>query len=550
MCALGAVKMKVRSAHAFVLGLLVLSLFGAVLTSRTQPTSAEASGITLTWFTASGSATGGKRIHLRVKSSAPAPVGGLNVALTSSDPSIPVPPYAHINSGATEELIGITTVPVVNTKTVTVTASLGGVTKTKQVTILEAYHSSLSLQSRIRAGGLGKVIVRLSGRAPVGGITVNLSTTRPDVFLLPATAHIEPGAASAILKVSATSNQVGDTNIKVTSLYPKLGNTFTKNAIVRHYDVATPTATATLEPTNTATEVPTATSTATDVPTATATDVPTSTPTKVPTATATATDVPTATATSTDVPTSTPTDEPTATATETDVPTATPTETEVPTATETEVPTATATETEVPTATPTETEVPTATPTETEIPTATPTETEIPTATPTETEVPTATPTETEVPTATPTETEVPTATATATDVPTATPTNTEVPTATATATDVPTATPTNTAVPVPLNITASATSVPRGSTVQLTVCLANSPLSDLTITWAPSDTKIGNAANYGSITIPAGTTGSGLCFTVDVVGLNNGGGKPVGSAYMIFTIGTQTVNSPVITWT
>ena len=60
----------------------------------------------------------------------------------------------------------------------------------------------------------------------------------------------------------------------------------------------------------------------------------------------------------------------------------------------------------------------------------------------------------------------------------------------------------------------------------------------------------LGNAANYGSITIPAGTTGSGLCFTVDVVGLNNGGGKPVGSAYMIFTIGTQTVNSPVITWT
>ncbi|HYP60891.1 MAG TPA: hypothetical protein VEQ36_10740, partial [Thermomicrobiales bacterium] len=279
--------MKVRSAHAFVLGLLVLSLFGAVLTTRTQPTSAEASGITLTWFTASGSATGGKRIHLRVKSSAPAPVGGINVALTSSDPAIPVPAYAHINSGATEEIIGITTVPVLNTKTVTVTASLGGVTKTKQVTILEAYHSSLSVQSRIRAGGLGKVIVRLSGRAPAGGITVNLSTTRPDVFLLPATAHIEPGEASAILKVFATSNQVGDTNIKVTSLYPKLGNTFTKNAIVRHYDVATPTATATTQPTETATEVPTATETATEVPTAT------STATDVPTATSTATEEPT-----------------------------------------------------------------------------------------------------------------------------------------------------------------------------------------------------------------------------------------------------------------
>ena len=408
------------------------------------------------------------------------------MALTSSDPSIPVPPYAHINSGATEEIIGITTVPVVNTKTVTVTASLGGVTKSKQVTILEAYHSSLSLQSRIRAGGLGKVIVRLSGRAPVGGITVNVSTTRPDVFLIPATAYIEPGAASATLKVQATADQVGDINIKVTSLYPKLGNTFTKKAIVRHYDVVVPTATATLEPTATNTATPELTSTKTATPLPTATE----TATAEPTATSTATDEPTATSTATD--------EPTATPTATDEPTSTPTD--APTSTPTEEPTATSTATEEPTAT------------------WTPTETEVPTATATETEVPTATPTETEVPTATPTET--------ATDVPTATPTNTEVPTATATATDVPTATPTNTAIPAPLTVTGSITSVPRGSTVQFTVCLQSSPASAVTITWAPSDSKYGNASNYGSITIPAGATGSQLCFMVDFSGLNNGGAR------------------------
>src|SRR4029078_7796831 len=104
------------------------------------------------------------------------------------------------------DLVGITTVPVLNTKSVTVTASLGGVTKSKQVKILEAYHSSLSLQRRIRAGGLGRVTVRLSGRAPAGGITVNLSTTRSDVFLLPATAHIEPGNASGALQGQDTRN--------------------------------------------------------------------------------------------------------------------------------------------------------------------------------------------------------------------------------------------------------------------------------------------------------------------------------------------------------
>jgi hypothetical protein len=204
----------------------------------------------------------------------------------------------------------------------------------------------------------------------------------------------------------------------------------------------------------------------------------------------------------------------------------------------------------VPTATATNTEVPTATATNTEVPTATATETEVPTATPTETEVPTATATSTEVPTATPTETEVPTATATNTEVPTATATNTEVPTATATNTAVPTATATNTAIPQPLAISANATTVTRGSVVQLTVCLVASPGANVTISWAPqADSPFLNASNYGSTTILAGATGSDLCITVPFAGLNNGGGKPNGTAHMVFTVNGVTQNSPDITW-
>jgi hypothetical protein len=428
---------------------MLMALSGAVLIPGGSIEASSYDGA-LHWLYASGSATGGKRVHLRVVLTKPAPDGGVNIPLSSSDPSIPVPAYAHVDSGQTEEIVGITTVPVLNTKNVTVTATYAGVSRSKTVTIFEPVHSSLSVQSRIRAGGLGKVIVRLSGRAPAGGITVNMSTNTPAVFLIPATAYIPAGAASATLKVSATSNQVGDTYISVTSLYPKLNNTFTKNAIVRHYDVVDPTAT----PTNT--EVPTAT------------------------------------------------------------------------ATNTEVPTATATNTEVPTATPTNTEVPTATATDTEVPTATATNTEVPTATPTNTEVPTATPTETEVPTATPTNTEVPTATNTA----------------------VPTATATNTAVPQPLAISAGATTVARGSVVPLTVCLVASPSSDVTISWAPQpDSPFLNASNYGSTTILAGATGQDLCVTVPFAGLNNGGGKPTGTAHMVFTVNGVTQDSPDITW-
>ena len=177
--------------------------------------------------------------------------GGLNVPLSSNNPAVPVPAFAHVNSGATEELVGITTKPVVDTVGVTVTATYKGVVKSRVITIKEPFHSSLSLQSVIRAGGQGRVTVRLSGRAPAGGITVLLSTDRSDKFDLPPSVTVQPGAASAILKVNAT-DQLPDVPISVTSHYQKgaINNTYTKNAIIRHFETSTPT------PTPTATSTP------------------------------------------------------------------------------------------------------------------------------------------------------------------------------------------------------------------------------------------------------------------------------------------------------
>jgi len=183
--------------------------------------------------------------------SEPAPVGGLDIPLSSNNPAVPVPAHAHVNTGATEELIGVTTKPVVDTVNVTVTANYKGVVKSRIITIKEPFHSSLSLQSVIRAGGQGRVTVRLSGRAPTGGITVQLSTDRSDKFALPTSVTVLEGAASAILKVNAT-DQLPDVPISVTSHYQKgsINNTYTKNAIIRHFDTSTPT------PTPTATSTP------------------------------------------------------------------------------------------------------------------------------------------------------------------------------------------------------------------------------------------------------------------------------------------------------
>jgi hypothetical protein len=253
-----------RAIRAF----FVVALIGAfaVHVEAPRPVSAAA---TLVSMSASGSATGGKRVHIRVVISEPAPVGGLDIPLSSNNPAVPVPSHAHVNSGATEELVGVTTRPVVDTVIVTVTASYKGVVKSRPITIKEPIHSSLSLQSVIRAGGQGRVTVRLSGRAPVGGITVQLSTDRSDKFALPTSVTVLEGAASAILKVNAT-DQVPDVPISVTSHYQKgsINNTYTKNAIIRHF-TATPTPTATNP-----TDVPSITPTWTMTPTATATPDP------------------------------------------------------------------------------------------------------------------------------------------------------------------------------------------------------------------------------------------------------------------------------------
>ncbi len=119
-----------RAIRAF----FVVALIGAfaVHVEAPRPVSAAA---TLVSMSASGSATGGKRVHIRVVISEPAPVGGLNIPLSSNNPAVPVPSHAHVNSGATEELVGVTTRPVVDTVIVTVTASYKGVFKSRPITI-------------------------------------------------------------------------------------------------------------------------------------------------------------------------------------------------------------------------------------------------------------------------------------------------------------------------------------------------------------------------------------------------------------------------------
>jgi hypothetical protein len=326
---------------------LILAIVG---TGVGSPSSVSANASLVHLF-GSGSATGGKRIHYRLKISEPAPSGGINVPVTTDDPAIPGFTI-HVDSGQTEKTVGITTKPVLSTRTVTATATYNGVSESHATVILEAFHSSLLTQTVCRAGGVCRIIPRLSGRAPAGGIDITMSTDNPSVLKLSSPAHIPEGAASLYMRVS-TTDQAGDVTVHVTSTYdsPSLPvKTFTNTIIVRHFST---TVTATATATKTPTKTPTTTATVTKTPTKTATA--TKTPTKTPCPCATSTPTKTNTPTVTNTPTKTNTPTATGTPTKTNTPTATGT----PTATHTPTGTPTPTHTPTSTATPTKTNTPT-----------------------------------------------------------------------------------------------------------------------------------------------------------------------------------------------
>src|SRR6476661_6091814 len=360
-------------------------------------TSDAGAASTLTRLAASGSATGGRYVTIRVELSGPAPAGGATVQLRANSPLVPVPASILVPAGATQETIQVKTVPTLTTTDVTITARFGGVTRTRVITVKEPVLSSMYVQSVIRAGGNGRITVRISGNAPAGGIVVNVKSNRPSILPLPGDVTIPAGRHSITLKPDAA---MVATDVFVNVIGRQDGMQVVQSTIIRHF--------ASTAPTPTATSTPTATETSTSTETATATASPTSTP--EPSVTQTETPIPTGTSTSTAEPIATNTPEPTATNT----PDPTATQTSAATPTETTAPTATSTSTATQTPPSTATSTATATLTSTPEPTATATATE--TATPEPTATATASPTP--EPTSTPTETSTPTATATPTEVP------------------------------------------------------------------------------------------------------------------------------------
>ena len=135
---------------------------------------------TLASFTlAASTVTGGASTTGTLTLSAAAPAGRTTtVTLTSTDPSIQVPPSVAIPSGSTTATFAVTTLVVTSQHVATITATLGSVmlNATLTVTPAAAAVSQIFFNPPSVVGGQASTgTVVLNSPAPAGGVTVTLS---------------------------------------------------------------------------------------------------------------------------------------------------------------------------------------------------------------------------------------------------------------------------------------------------------------------------------------------------------------------------------------
>jgi len=114
---------------------------------------------------------------------------------------------------------------------VTITAKYQGVTKSKIIVIYEPYISSISLPSTIETNSTARVYVRLTGRAPAGGITISTQSSWPGMLPVPPSVTAAEGAASASFLTTAANTTENRT---VTITAKSKGITLAKTTVVTY----------------------------------------------------------------------------------------------------------------------------------------------------------------------------------------------------------------------------------------------------------------------------------------------------------------------------
>jgi len=180
------------------------------------------------------SALGGATATGSITLSVPAPVGGLTVALSTSDPTLVDLSTSSLTvpAGSTKATFTIVPKPVDAAKTITINAAYNGVTKSTTLALKTPSMASIVPSKTVAVGGVDTVTITVNLDSPAGpsGVNVALSVAPAAAGIIPTTLNIASGLktgtatftasavnANTVGKVSATLAITRSANITVTA---------------------------------------------------------------------------------------------------------------------------------------------------------------------------------------------------------------------------------------------------------------------------------------------------------------------------------------------
>jgi hypothetical protein len=177
-----------------------------VFGTATQPTSADV--FTYTLLPGFGGIYWGGNKGGTLTLDAVAPAGGAVIALTSSDPSVVVPPSTvTIPAGQAEAGFVLDFLPTTRSGQVTITATYDGTSKSVQFDFGPQYVTppiavDLGSMSSLGTNQSATVSIDIATPAPAGGAVIALSSSVPSAIAVPATVTIPAGSETVTFPIT------------------------------------------------------------------------------------------------------------------------------------------------------------------------------------------------------------------------------------------------------------------------------------------------------------------------------------------------------------
>ncbi|MCC7435440.1 MAG: hypothetical protein IT363_12205 [Methanoregulaceae archaeon] len=156
-------------------------------------------------------AVGGSDVNAQINLAGPAATDQTWTIASSNSNVVSVPPNAVVANGSSSATFPLTINGVAANTSVTINVRHNGFITQRAITVIPSMIQSVAITPQVViGGGSTTAILNLTGTAPAGGQTVNLSSSKPAVASVPATAIVPAGQSSLGVMVTTfavNSNQ-------------------------------------------------------------------------------------------------------------------------------------------------------------------------------------------------------------------------------------------------------------------------------------------------------------------------------------------------------